>query len=80
MNDRIALVSHSSALVSHLSLTRLYSSALVSHSSALASRSSALVSDLSLTRLYSSELVSHSSSLALPLVCNISNNRKRVRF
>ena len=73
MNDKIALVSHSSALVSHLSLTRLYSSA-------LASRSSALVSHLSVTRLYSSELISHSSSLALPLVCNISNNRKRVRF
>ena len=35
MNDRIALVSHSSVLVSHLSLIRLYSSALVSHSSSL---------------------------------------------
>ena len=75
MNDRIALVSHSSELVcTHLSFvfTRF-----------------SFVFDLPLlictsllfvcTRLHSCAFISHSSTLVLPLVCNISNNLNQIK-
>ena len=70
MNDRIALFSHSSALVSHSSsfvCTRL---SFVFDPSLLVCTGLSFV----FTRLHSSVLVSHSSARVLPLICNISNN------
>ena len=75
MNDRIALVSHSSELVcTSLSfvLTRL---SFVFDSYLLICTGPSFVN----TRLHLSALISHSSALVLPLVCNISNNLNQLK-
>ena len=76
MNDRIALISHSFALVCiHLSFvfTRLYSSIICLWFVFIHLH-------WSLFFLYSYGLVSHLSALVLPPVSNISNNREGPRF